>query len=90
MLEGCRADLAALSEGDTWSEALALAPDRDVILDDAETDVLLRAMGDFVDLKCPFTAGHSRAVADLAEAAAVRLGLPETDVAARTPGRLRA
>jgi HD-GYP domain-containing protein (c-di-GMP phosphodiesterase class II) len=82
VLGGCRAELAALSEGDTWSEALALAPERDVILDDAETDALLRAMGDFVDLKCPFTAGHSRAVADLAGAAAVRLGLPEADVAA--------
>jgi len=81
VLEGCRAELAGLAEGDTWSEALALAPDRDVVLDDAETDALLQAMGDFVDLKCPFTAGHSRAVAELAAAAAARLGLPGTDVA---------
>ena len=82
VLQGCRADLAALAEGDTWSEALALAPDRDVILDVAQTDVLLRAIGDFVDLKCPFTAGHSRAVADLAATAATRLGLSASDITA--------
>ena len=35
---------------------------------------LLTAIGDFVDLKCPFTLGHSRNVAALAEAAAVQLG----------------
>jgi HD-GYP domain-containing protein (c-di-GMP phosphodiesterase class II) len=81
VLEGARADLAGLAEGDTWSEALALAPDRDVVLDGAGTDALLQAMGDFVDLKCPFTAGHSRAVAELAAAAAARIGLPGTDVA---------
>ena len=38
-------------------------------------DDLLTAIGDFVDLKCPFTLGHSRNVAALAEAAAVQLGL---------------
>jgi HD-GYP domain-containing protein (c-di-GMP phosphodiesterase class II) len=82
VLEGCRAELAGLAEGDTWSEALALAPDRDVVLDDGETDALLREMGDFVDLKCPFTIGHSRAVAEFAGAAAARLGLPGPDVTA--------
>jgi HD-GYP domain-containing protein (c-di-GMP phosphodiesterase class II) len=81
VLEGCRADLAGLAGGDTWSEALRLAPDRDVVLDDAGTDALLLAMGDFVDLKCPFTAGHSRAVAELATAAAARIGLPAKDLA---------
>ena len=81
VLESCRTELAGLAEGDTWSEALALAPDRDVVLDDAGTDALLQAMGDFVDLKCPFTVGHSRAVAELAASAAARLGLPGPDVA---------
>ncbi len=81
VLEGCRAQLGDLAEGDTWSEALALAPDQHVVLDDDETDALLRAMGDFVDLKCPFTVGHSRAVAELVTAAASRIGLPDDDVA---------
>jgi HD-GYP domain-containing protein (c-di-GMP phosphodiesterase class II) len=37
--------------------------------------------GDFADLKSPFTLGHSGAVADLAEAAAWRVGLEADDVA---------
>jgi HD-GYP domain-containing protein (c-di-GMP phosphodiesterase class II)/DNA-binding CsgD family transcriptional regulator len=81
LLQECRADLVALPEEDTWSEALTLAPDRDTVLDDAGMEVLLRAIGDFVDLKCPFTAGHSRAVAELAAGAAARIGLPRADVA---------
>ena len=40
------------------------------------------ALGDFVDLKCPFTLGHSRAVADLAARAAVQLGLDADEVVA--------
>ena len=35
-------------------------------------DALLVAFGDFVDLKCPFTFGHSREVAGLAGDAALR------------------
>jgi putative nucleotidyltransferase with HDIG domain len=41
---------------------------------------MLRALGDFADLKCPFTLGHSRAVAELAAAAATRIGLGVVDV----------
>jgi len=33
-----------------------------------------------VDMRMPFTHGHSRAVADLAEAAARHMGLPDSDV----------
>lgn len=67
--------LAPVADGDAWAQALTLAPDRDEVLDDAGLDGLLVALGDFVDLKCPFTLGHSRAVAVLAGDAAVRLGL---------------
>ncbi|WP_155771581.1 HD domain-containing phosphohydrolase, partial [Mycobacterium asiaticum] len=42
---------------------------------------LLVALGDFVDLKCPFTLGHSRAVARLAGDAAVAVGLDADAVA---------
>jgi putative nucleotidyltransferase with HDIG domain len=38
-------------------------------------------IGEFADLKSVFTLGHSTAVAELAEAAAWRLGLGEADVA---------
>lgn len=65
---------------DAYATAIDLAPVDDVPLDDAGLDPLLRAIGDFTDLKCPFTLGHSRAVAGLAEAAGRRLGLPGDEV----------
>ncbi|MET0997504.1 MAG: HD domain-containing phosphohydrolase [Marmoricola sp.] len=76
----CRERISALPDQDVWSRALELAPDHDLMLRDAELDSLLEAIGDFADLKCPFTVGHSRAVADLASAAAARIGLPATEV----------
>lgn len=61
--------------GDAWDAALAEAPDRHDRLDEQSLDELLMALGDFVDLKCPFTLGHSRAVAQLAGDAAAAAGL---------------
>ena len=61
----CRQQLNQLPEQDVWRCALELAPDHDVRIRGAELDALLRALGDFADLKCPFTVGHSRAVAEL-------------------------
>ncbi|HJQ02164.1 MAG TPA: HD domain-containing phosphohydrolase [Jatrophihabitans sp.] len=72
--------IQAIGEQDVWSSALELAPDRDLMLIGPELDSLLAAIGDFADLKCPFTIGHARAVAELAEAAAARIGLPPADV----------
>ncbi len=76
----CRARLNELPDQDVWRHALELAPDHDVRIQGGELDALLRALGDFADLKCPFTVGHSRAVAELAAAAAGRLGLSSADV----------
>lgn len=67
--------LAGPPTGDTWAAALREAPDRDERLGRAEVDALLVALGDFVDLKCPFTLGHSQAVARLAADAATAAGL---------------
>lgn len=67
--------VAGLLECDVWAAALDRAPDRDRRLGPDELDVLLGAMGDFVDLKCPFLLGHSRAVAELAREAARILGM---------------
>ncbi len=67
--------LAGPAVGDIWNVALREAPDRTHGLDDDALDSLLEALGDFVDLKCPFTLGHSRAVADLAAGAATVAGL---------------
>ncbi|MBV9831893.1 MAG: HD domain-containing protein, partial [Marmoricola sp.] len=80
-LHRCRDRLHALPDGDVWSQALALAPDAEVVLRGQELDDLLAALGDFADLKCPFTVGHSRAVAALADRAAQRAGLGAADVA---------
>jgi HD-GYP domain-containing protein (c-di-GMP phosphodiesterase class II)/DNA-binding CsgD family transcriptional regulator len=60
---------------DVWRQAIQLAPDSDRVLADAELDTLLQAMGDFVDLKSPWTIGHSRAVSELAGRAGEILGL---------------
>ncbi len=77
-------DAAAIVDGllemDVWTAALAQAPDRDRTLTGDEIDELLGAMADFVDLKCPFTLGHSRGVADLVAAAARHLGMSSADV----------
>lgn len=63
-----------LFEDDAWRSTVESAPD-DALLSGAELDVVLAATGEFVDLKSPFTAGHSRGVAALAEAAARHHGL---------------
>jgi HD-GYP domain-containing protein (c-di-GMP phosphodiesterase class II) len=74
---------------DPWGRALSLAPDVETRLDDTRLDTLLTAIGDFVDLKCPFTLGHSRNVAALAGAAAGQLGLTSDDATAvRRAGHL--
>jgi HD-GYP domain-containing protein (c-di-GMP phosphodiesterase class II) len=65
---------------DVWSTAAGLAPDPGEALSGPALDRLLRAMGDFVDLKCPFTLGHSRAVAELAENAGKCAGLPQDEI----------
>ncbi len=67
--------------GDVWAAALREAPDRNIRLDGAALDSLLVALGDFVDLKCPFTLGHSRAVAALAADAGNAAGLEAENVA---------
>jgi HD-GYP domain-containing protein (c-di-GMP phosphodiesterase class II) len=73
--------LAGPPAGDAWAAALCEAPDRHQRLDKEGLDALLVALGDFVDLKCPFTLGHSRAVARLAGDAALAAGL-DADAAA--------
>ncbi|WP_309130223.1 HD domain-containing phosphohydrolase [Brevibacterium sp.] len=79
-LSRCRDRIDALPDQDVWATALDLAPDGDVVLHGGELDSLLGAIGDFADLKCPFTAGHSRTVAETAAAAAVHVGLTGEDV----------
>lgn len=65
---------AGLLELDTWPAALAAAP-REPALTESALDTVLAAIGDFADLKSPYTSGHSRAVAALAATAARECGL---------------
>src|SRR6266516_7050409 len=61
----------------TWDAVIDAEPALVPALGDGEFDDALTAIADFVDLKSPFMLGHSRAVAELASAAAVHLGLSE-------------
>lgn len=61
---------------------LALEPDPPVMLDEAACDEAFLAIADMIDMRMPFTLGHSRAVSELAEGAGRHMGLPDADVRA--------
>ncbi len=60
----------------SWDAVIAAEPALQTRLSDQELEAALEAIADFTDLKSPYTMGHSRAVADLAGAAARVAGLP--------------
>ena len=64
-----------------WDAAIAAEPALGVELSESQFDDATVAIGDFSDLKSPWTVGHSRAVAGLATEAARIAGLPGSDVA---------
>ena len=72
--------LDGLDAGETWDEVIGAEPALCVYLDEAQFDVALLAIADFVDLKSPFTLGHARAVAELATGAASKLGLDDAEI----------
>ena len=74
--------LAEVANGDAWAAVLAAEPSPQRLLSESQLDEAARAFADMVDLKLPFTRGHSAGVAALAEAAARGLGLTETEVVA--------
>jgi HD-GYP domain-containing protein (c-di-GMP phosphodiesterase class II) len=69
-----------LEQVEPWDAVLTAEPDHGRLLSDDELDAALEAVADFVDVKSPFTIGHSRGVADLGREAARGLGLPARDV----------
>jgi HD-GYP domain-containing protein (c-di-GMP phosphodiesterase class II) len=71
--------LAELPVESSWAELIAADPAPRTLAGE-ELDAALEALADFVDLKSPYFAGHSRGVADLAAAAARRAGLPPEEV----------
>ncbi len=59
---------------------LALEPLPHAVFDEEQCEEAYLAIADMVDMRMPFTFGHSRAVATLAEAAARHMGLPASDI----------
>jgi HD-GYP domain-containing protein (c-di-GMP phosphodiesterase class II)/DNA-binding CsgD family transcriptional regulator len=71
--------LSDLPESTSWGTVMAAEPGPGIWLSDAEVVASLEAVADFIDLKSPYTIGHSRAVADLAEAAARLRGCSQAE-----------
>ena len=64
----------------SWDTVINEEPSLTISLSPRECDAALLAISRFVDLKSPFTTGHSSAVADLASAAAEHAGMSDDDV----------
>jgi HD-GYP domain-containing protein (c-di-GMP phosphodiesterase class II) len=71
--------LGGLETAPAWRAVIASEPALAVALTAERLDSALAAIANFVDLKSPFTLGHSVAVADLAEEAGRRLGMPREE-----------
>ncbi|HVW27371.1 MAG TPA: HD domain-containing phosphohydrolase [Polyangiaceae bacterium] len=65
-----------------WPRVIEQEPALAVVLSDDQCDAVLLAIANFIDLKSPYTLGHSAAVAELAAAAGSSLGLSAADVRA--------
>lgn len=72
--------MGSLATRTSWRAVLDLEPAPHGRLDSSDIDEMFLALADFIDIKSPFTAGHSRAVAELVARAAREFGLPEGDV----------
>jgi HD-GYP domain-containing protein (c-di-GMP phosphodiesterase class II) len=64
----------------SWDAVIAAEPSLALTLSEQEFESALEAIADFTDLKSPWAIGHSRGVAQLAEAAARLYGLHGDDV----------
>lgn len=71
-----------LAKVDPWDAVLELEPEPHRTIDGAELDEALTVVADFIDLKSPYMAGHSRRCADLVAAAAGVLGSTDAEIAA--------
>jgi len=69
--------LAPVSDEAAWAAAMDVTDTEDAILSEGEIDAASEVIADFIDLKSPLIAGHSRAVAALADEAARVARMPE-------------
>jgi HD-GYP domain-containing protein (c-di-GMP phosphodiesterase class II) len=73
--------LQELDDVSAWEAVLSSEHASDAVLSGVELDAALEAVADFVDVKSPYTLGHSRGVANLAEEAAEGYGLSPAEAA---------
>lgn len=76
----CDSLFDGLSTDSSWDDLIATEPALRPVMNDSELDNAFEVMADYADLKSPYLTGHSRGVAELAAAAAVRLGLSDREV----------
>jgi HD-GYP domain-containing protein (c-di-GMP phosphodiesterase class II)/DNA-binding CsgD family transcriptional regulator len=69
-----------LAELEPWDAVLTREPEPHQTLDGDDLDNALSVAADFIDLKSPFMAGHSRRCARLAERAGRELGLADDNI----------
>jgi HD-GYP domain-containing protein (c-di-GMP phosphodiesterase class II) len=69
-----------LDEVGSWQEVIDSEPALTIYLSPDECDAALTAIATFIDLKSPYTLGHSRAVGELSAAAGRQLNLGEDDI----------
>lgn len=72
--------LARQAAEDPWTAVLEEEPEPVGLVGPPDLDRVLRTFADMVDLKSPYTLGHSSEVADLAARAGSALGLPRSEV----------
>jgi HD-GYP domain-containing protein (c-di-GMP phosphodiesterase class II) len=69
-----------IDETESWDAVIDAEPALSAKLSSSECDEALTAISRFVDLKSPYTLGHSAAVAELAASAAATMGASEHEV----------
>lgn len=69
----------SINVNSVWDATLASEPGTPTFLSDIQLNEACVVIADFTDMKSPFTLGHSRRVAELAEKAAHQMRLPESD-----------
>jgi HD-GYP domain-containing protein (c-di-GMP phosphodiesterase class II) len=72
--------LSDLDSVETWDAVIDAEPALAVVLSAERFDTALLAVANFVDLKSPYSLGHSSAVGDLAAEAGAELGLSEGEL----------
>ena len=72
--------LEGLQEATSREAILALEPLPHALFDEEACEEAYLAIADMIDMRMPFTSGHSPAVAVLADAAGKHMGLPASDI----------